>query len=235
MDSFSYNNIFETKGIEYLAIIAFFAILVPFWIMLNKEVRVSGHIKKLGRLTLKALRIPQGLLFSKNHTWTHLEKSGLAQVGVDDLLLHITGEVSFKYLKEPGDMIKKGDLLAEIESNGKLLKISSPVSGEITDTNSILGKTPGVLNEDPYLNGWMYKVKPSGWTSETSSYYLAEEATSWAAKELVRFKDFIAASAGKYSPEVSKVVLQDGGEMVDHTLSELPEDVWIDFQKNFLT
>jgi glycine cleavage system H protein len=235
MDSFSYNNIFETKGIEYIAIIAFFAILVPFWMLLNKKVRVSSQLKNLGRLTLNALNIPQGLFFSKNHTWTFLEKSGLAQVGVDDLLLHITGEVSYKNLKEPGDRIKKGDLLAEIESNGKLLRISSPVSGEIIDTNSILGKTPGVLNEDPYQKGWMYKIKPSGWASETNSYYLADEATNWAAKELVRFKDFIASSVGKYSPEVSKVVLQDGGEMIDHTLSELPEEVWNDFQKNFLT
>ena len=39
MEGFSYNNIFETKGIEYLAIIAFFAILIPFWLLLNKQVK----------------------------------------------------------------------------------------------------------------------------------------------------------------------------------------------------
>ena len=41
------------------------------------------------------LRIPLGLLFSKNHTWAHLEKSGVAEVGIDDFLLHITGDVKF--------------------------------------------------------------------------------------------------------------------------------------------
>lgn len=235
MNSFSYNNIFETKGIEYLAILAFFAILIPFWIVLNKKVKVTQHIKNLGKLTLNALNIPQGILFSSNHTWAYLEKSGTAQIGVDDLLLHITGEVKYKNLKESGDTIKKGDILAEIDSNGKLLRISSPVSGEIIDVNSILGKTPEILNDDPYIKGWMYKIKPSGWVSETNSYYMAGEATDWAAKELVRFKDFIAASVSKYSPGVSKVVLQDGGEIIDHTLSEMPDEVWSDFQKDFLT
>jgi glycine cleavage system H protein len=103
------------------------------------------------------------------------------------------------------------------------------------DNNSILSKTPGALNDDPYLKGWMYKVKPSGWSTETNSYYLAGDATDWAAKELVRFKDFIAVSVGKYSPEISGVVLQDGGEMIDHSLTDMPEEVWSDFQKDFLT
>ncbi len=46
MDGFSYNNIFETKGIEYLVIIAFFLILIPFWIKLNKKVKTTEHVQK---------------------------------------------------------------------------------------------------------------------------------------------------------------------------------------------
>jgi len=177
MDGFSYTNIFETKGIEYLAIIAFFIILIPFWILLNKQAKISKQIKRIiGILSASVLKIPQGLFFSKNHTWTHLERSGSATVGLDDLLLHITGTVNFRNLKNPGDMINKGDLLTEVNQNGKILRIFSPISGKILASNTLLKDNPELSSEDPYGKGWIYKIKPTSWIAETSSYYLAEEA-----------------------------------------------------------
>jgi glycine cleavage system H protein len=235
MEGFSYNNIFDTKGMEYLIIIAFLIMIIPFWIIINRQSRITGKIKMaFGILSEGILKIPQGLFYSKNHTWTHLEKSGNARVGLDDLLLHITGEVKLSYLRNPGETIKKGDPLAEINQNGKILNISSPISGEIVNTNSRIDESPKMLNEDPYGEGWIFTIKPSNWVSETNSYYLAEEAIAWSRKELIRFKDFLAASMAKYSPETSMVILQDGGELCDKPLSELPDEVWQDFQKSFL-
>ena len=235
MDGFTYFNIFETKGIEYLAIITFLALLIPFWVLLNKQVKIGKKFQKaLGVLSANVLRIPQGLFYCENHTWTHLEKSGAAKVGLDDLLLHITGEVKFRNLKNPGELIKKGELLTEINQKGKQLRIYSPISGKVLNTNSIINESPEILNEDPYGNGWIYKIKPSNWITETNTYFLAEEATNWSTKELQRFKDFLAVSMKKYSPEPSMIVLQDGGELRDNSLSELPNEIWQDFQNSFL-
>lgn len=235
MDEFSYYNIFETKGIEYLAIIAFFAALIPFWIILNKQVKITKQLTKvLGVLSMNNLRIPQGVFYSRNHTWTHLEKSGIAKVGLDDLLQHITGEITINTLKQPGDNIKKGELLTEIDNQGKKLKILSPISGKIMGANPLLNKSPEMLNEDPYGKAWIYKIQPSNWVAETHAYYLAEEATNWSAQELTRFKDFMASSLEKYAPDPSMVILQDGGELSDNPLAELPNELWQDFQKDFL-
>lgn len=234
MDGFTYHNIFETKGIEYLAIIAFFALLIPFWLLLNKQVKLNRQIQKsLGILTANVLRIPQGLFYNRNHAWTFLEKTGIAKVGLDDLLLHITGVVKFLNLKQPGETIRKGDLVAELENRGRVLQIFSPISGEITALNPNILENSALLNEDPYEKGWMFKIKPTNWISDTSSSYLAEAATRWSESELERFKDFLATTTGKYEPEYS-IVLQDGGELRDHTLSELPDEIWKDFQVNFL-
>jgi glycine cleavage system H protein len=235
MDGFSYNNIFETKGIEYLIIIAFLLLIIPFWIMINREGSIKSQIKNaIGILSEGILRIPLGLLFSKNHTWAHLDKSGVAEVGVDDFLLHITGAVKFSNLKAPGSFISKGELLADIDHNGKLLQVYSPISGKVTATNSLISETPSVVNEDPYERGWIYKMTPSSWIEETSNYYMANEALAWTRLELQRFKDFLAGSAKRYNPEISVVLMQDGGELCDKPLSELPNEIWQDFQKSFL-
>jgi glycine cleavage system H protein len=236
MDGFSYHDIFATKGIEYLIIIAFLVLLIPFWIVLNKQKEIGRKIQKaLGILSANILRIPQGLFYSQNHTWMYMEKSGAAKVGLDDLLLHITGEVRFNHYKNSGETISKGELLTEIDQNGKLLRIFSPVSGKITAMNPTINENPGMLNEDPYGEGWICKIKPSNWIAEAKSCYFAEEATNWSAKELERFKDFLAVSMKNYSPEPSMVILQDGGELCDHTLSAFSEEIWKDFETEFLT
>lgn len=235
MEEFSYTNIFETKGIEYLIIIAFLLLIIPFWIIINKQTGIGSRIKRaIGIFSAGILRIPQGLFYSRNHTWTHLEKSGTAKVGVDDFLMHITGEVKFINHKNQGDMVTKGEVLAEIDQNGKLLKILSPLSGVITGTNHLVHENPYVLNEDPYGKGWIFRVKPSKWIAETSSYYLAEDAIEWSKEEVARFRDFLSVSVNKYSPETTSVILQDGGELCDQPLKELPGEVWQDFQKSFL-
>jgi glycine cleavage system H protein len=235
MEGFVYSNIFDTKGIEYIAILVFFALLIPFWLLLNKQVTMTKQIKKvLGILSINVLKIPQGLFYHKNHTWTHLERSGAATVGLDDLLLHLTGKVNFNHLKNPGEVIHKGDLLTEIDQNGKLLRIYSPISGKISITNPKHSKRPGLLNDDPCGDGWIYKIKPTNWIAETKSCYLAEEATNWSKNELERFKDFITSSLDKNATDPSFTILQDGGELCDHVLSELPNEIWQDFQKEFL-
>lgn len=235
MDGFSYSDIFATKGIEYLIIITFFLVLIPFWIVLNKQVEMKEKIRKvLGILSAKSLKIPQGIFHSKNHTWAYLEKSGIASIGLDDLLLHITGEVNIRQLRNTGEEIKKGDLLAEIDQNGKSLSIFSPISGKIVNSNPQLKLNRDLLTEDPYGKGWMYKIKPTNWVAEIPDCFLAEDATEWLNLEVNRYKDFLALNARKYAPENAYTVLQDGGEISENSLSEMPSELWNDFQKEFL-
>jgi glycine cleavage system H protein len=235
MDGFSYHNIFETKGIEYLIIIAFLLLIVPFWFFINRKVSIRSQFKgAAGSFTTGILSIPLGLLFSKNHTWAHLEKSGIAEVGIDYFTTHVAGAVKLCNLRDNGSFIKRGDHIADIGQSGKLLHIYSPISGKVTDTNSLLFEMPQMINEDPYDKGWIYKISPSNWVEETSKYYLADEALAWSKMELQRFKDFLAVSLSSQSPGVSMAILQDGGELCDMPLSGLPEKTWEEFQESFL-
>ena len=235
MDGFSYTDIFATKGIEYLVVITFLTLLVPFWLMLNKQSGMGQQIRSaLGNLSFKMLKIPQGLLYSKNHTWMYMEKSGVAKVGLDDLLLHLTGGVKCIFQGNEGNMVQRGDLFIELQQDGKLLKILSPVSGQIAEINPALLNNPEVVNNDPYGKGWIYKIKPSDWVSEVKHCLFAQEASDWTTNELERVKEFLALSVKNFSPESSMAILQDGGELCDHTLAALPDPIWRDFEKEFL-
>jgi glycine cleavage system H protein len=236
MDGFTYHNIFQTKGIEYIVIIIFLILLVPFWIIINKRAQIKNSIRSaFSFLTKDGINVPKGIFFSKNHTWTHLERSGQAKVGVNDLLVRLTGDVHLQFIKNPDDEVNKGDLIASIKQDGKSLKLYSPISGTVTHTNALCHETPGVLNEDPYGKGWIYEIRPTNWVDETKSYYLADDAFNWASSELQRFKDFFAGTMARQTSMPENIILQDGGELRNNTLSELPVEVWIEFQEEFLS
>ena len=236
MDGFSYTDIFATKGIEYLVVIAFLLLLIPFWMILSKESSITTRLRKaFSNLSFNVLNIPQGLFYGKNHTWMFMEKSGVAKVGLDDLLLHLTGEVKCLFPKSNGEEINKGDLFVELIQKGKVLRINSPVSGRIMGVNTTLSNNPATLNNDPYGNGWIYRIKPSNWSADVQACFFAEQATQWSAKELERVKDFLAVSLRNNSNEPSMVILQDGGELCDHTLEPLNKSIWHDFEKEFLS
>ncbi len=110
------------------------------------------------------------------------------------------------------------------------MKIFAPISGEITRTDEQLEDDPGLMKADLYQQGWMCVIKPSNWKVDTDTHYLGEDASAWAARELDRFKDFLSVSVMKHLANPNQVALQDGGELVEQPLVELPEEVWDNFQ-----
>ena len=236
MEGFSIVDIYDTKGMEYIFVISYLLLLIVFWKVAKNPQKIFRQIREaVSTLSAKILKIPQGIYFSRNHTWTHLGESGAAKIGLDDFLQHVIGNIELTNLKNPGESVRKGELLTEIKQEGKLLKVYSPVSGEVLETNPGLNENPGIINSDPYDYGWIYRVKPSDWMKETRSYFLADKATEWSKNELLRFKDFLSGGAmRKFSSEPSMVLLQDGGEIQENVLSDLPAEVWDDFQEEFL-
>jgi len=229
MDGNSYVDIFATKGLEYLMTILYICLIIPFWILLNKKSR-KYVVDKIRTLTLNILKIPKGIFFSKNYTWSFLQKDGNAKVGINDLLQHFIGKVKINNLKKEGDIIKKGQVITLInKDNDKLLKIYSPISGRIIKNNYRLEENSELLN-NPYDDGWFYIIEPDNWIKDTNNYLLSENAINWFSNQITYFKDFLSKNLSMDN----NMALQDGGELIDNTLSELPSDVWNNFQKEFL-
>jgi glycine cleavage system H protein len=231
MEGFTYQNIFDTKGIEYIAILVFFALLIPFWLVLNRK-SVSG--KKVSQLieglTYLGLRIPKGIFHSINHCYAYLEKSGYASLGADNLLLHFTGEVEFSALKGNGEFLQKGEAFAILRQGDKQIHLRSSVSGKIHMINELLTENPSLINEDPYGKGWMIKVLPHDWIGDTSGYYYGNGTVQFIENEISRFREFLSMNTFNQSMPV----LMDGGVLKDQALREFSPSVWHEFEITFL-
>ena len=108
MDAYSYVNIFSTKGIEYLIVISFFIVVVPFWRVLRET--------EMPVLSMAGIRLPRGVYFDPTHTWAFLETAGKIRVGVDDFMANITGPLNVKLLKKPGDHVERGEAISYLSA-----------------------------------------------------------------------------------------------------------------------
>ncbi|MDZ7740767.1 MAG: hypothetical protein U5Q03_03200 [Bacteroidota bacterium] len=173
MDGYTYHNIFATKGIEYLVVIAFLLIIVPFWIVVKRRRSIVTQLNEtLGILSTIFLSIPQGYYYARNHMWAFLERSGMARVGIDDFLVNVVGQAEIRQFAAEKDFIRKGELMAEIVNGDKKLQLIAPISGRISKRNELEGRGVENVSSDPYSSGWFYEIKPSKWKAETSLTFL---------------------------------------------------------------
>jgi glycine cleavage system H protein len=100
----------------------------------------------------------ENLLFTKEHEWVRLEGDS-AEVGITDYAQHELGDVVYVELPAPGKELKKGDPSANIESVKAVSDVFAPLSGTITAVNPKLGNNPEMVNQEPYGDGFLFKMK----------------------------------------------------------------------------
>jgi len=101
--------------------------------------------------------VPSELKFLSSHEWVLVEDN-IATIGVSDHAQELLGDLVYVELPEQGSSISAGDSVAVIESVKAASDTYAPVSGEVVEVNSELEDSPEKINDDPYGDGWMYKV-----------------------------------------------------------------------------
>ena len=102
--------------------------------------------------------IPDDLHFSKDHEWVRVD-GDVAVVGITDYAQDSLGDVVYVELPKVGDDFAANESFGSVESVKAVSEVFSPVSGEIVGTNEALGDTPEKVNQDPYGDGWMIRIK----------------------------------------------------------------------------
>ena len=231
-------------SVNRIGVILLFLIILAFMLVaLDSFARYTNQrinfikketIKAAGTFGVNTVRVMNGLYYDKSHTWAFMEPSGLVKVGIDDFLQHATGNISSVQMKKAGEKVSKGETVVTIVQFGKKLNIKSPVSGIIIEPNSELDFNASPVNENPYSEGWIYRIEPSNWSREINFLLMSEKYRNWLNEEFIRLKDFLSFFSKKGNLEYAPLVLQDGGEMKDQPLAGLGPEVWEEFQVNFI-
>jgi glycine cleavage system H protein len=103
---------------------------------------------------------PDELLYHAEHDWARVE-GDQATFGITWYAQDALGEVVFFELPEVGAQVSKDESYTEVESVKAVSDVIAPLSGEIVAVNEILREKPETINEDPYGEGWLVKVKLS--------------------------------------------------------------------------
>jgi glycine cleavage system H protein len=104
------------------------------------------------------LLIPPEFRYTKEHEWVRPE-DGVGTVGITDYAQDQLGDVVYVDLPPPGKQLTQLAVFGEIESVKAVSELYSPVSGEVVESNQALADKPELINESPYDEGWIMRVR----------------------------------------------------------------------------
>ena len=102
--------------------------------------------------------VPEDLKYTKEHEWIKIEGDE-AVFGITDHAQSELGDITFVELPEAGKEIKRSESFATVESVKAASDIYAPLSGSITEVNNALQDSPETINQSPYEEGWICRVK----------------------------------------------------------------------------
>jgi glycine cleavage system H protein len=105
--------------------------------------------------------IPTDLRYAETHEWVRLQEDDIVTVGITDHAQHLLGDLVFVELPEVGRVVAAAESCAVVESVKAASDIYSPVDGVIVEVNELLADNPELINEDPYGDGWIMRIKTS--------------------------------------------------------------------------
>ncbi len=219
---------FATKGIEYLIVLGFLAVLPLFWRYLNGAPRLArSRVLAAQRKTLSGwFRLPEGALYHPGHSWAVPAGRGRFRVGLDDFAQKLLGMAGGITLPDVGTRLAKGAPGWALDIDGHRFDLPTPVAGSVVARNEAALRDPGLVNGDPYGQGWLLEVQAPWWRSGAQSLLRGGRAKEWLARAE-------AALRLRMIPEVG-AVLQDGGVPVPGIARALSENGWEELARDLL-
>jgi len=104
------------------------------------------------------MNIPENLKYTKDHEWISIE-GDVATVGITDFAQGELGDIVYVEIEKIGENFSKEEVFGTVEAVKTVSDLFMPLSGEIIDINEELNEKPELVNEDPYGQGWMIKIK----------------------------------------------------------------------------
>lgn len=224
MEGIRFIDIYATKGIEYLIVIAFLAVFVLFCRYLYRP-REKAAARSAAENTPR-FRIPEGLYYHQGHAWLRPEPASIGVVGIDDFAQKLIGRVDSIVLPPVGARLAQGEKAWSLVVDSVPIPMLSPVDGEVVAVNNEALRSPGILRQDPYGKGWLLRVKSRRIETATRNLLSGRLARAWMENSLEKLQPV--------NPEDLGPVLADGGAPIEGIARALGGGNWVELARAHL-
>jgi glycine cleavage system H protein len=171
------------------------------------------------------LAVPNGIYYHQGHTWAKLLNEDTVAVGIDDFAQKFIGEIEQVHVPKSGARIKQGEPVITLKRGQRTLKLVAPVSGRVVQVNEHVEEDPDLINESPYEEGWVLKVKPVSLRENLRNLFSSDFASHW-------MKVLKHTFMNKYANEYA-LAMQDGGDLAPGFGMELNDEQWKEVTEEF--
>jgi glycine cleavage system H lipoate-binding protein len=213
---------FMVLGVTFLPVIGIFVgipVLGLAWHFMTPRAIVIERIA--------GFLVPNKVMFHPGHAWARVEGNDIITVGMDDFAVKLLGSVDSISLPEEGSKLMQGSPGWLMEADSRAVHMLSPVEGEVVAVNHAVANSPGAALEDPYGNGWLFKVANSNPAANLENMV----PTAMIGKWLEEIRETLScllrgqAAAGLH---------QDGGEPVSGLARAVDPERWDEVAREFL-
>ncbi|TRO46774.1 glycine cleavage system protein GcvH [Candidatus Bathyarchaeota archaeon] len=122
--------------------------------------------------------VPEGLYYSNDFAWIKIE-DGKVRMGITDYAQKQLREIVYAELPDTGAEVSQNEPYGTLESVKAVSDLVAAVSGTVEEVNAEVRSQPEILNEDPYVKGWLLVVKPANLQAELANLMDFDKAVEW--------------------------------------------------------
>ncbi|OYT53767.1 MAG: glycine cleavage system protein H [Candidatus Altiarchaeales archaeon ex4484_2] len=137
-------------------------------------------------MNFEGYNMPDDLYYHKEFMWCRVEGDSTV-VGLIDFTQQLSGDISFVEMPLEGDAVSQNDEVGTVETGKWVGKLFAPISGTIESNNEKLYDDPTAINQDPYGEGWIFKINMSD-PSELDNLMKIDDAIEWLKGEIEKNK-----------------------------------------------
>lgn len=139
--------------------------------------------------------VPGGAFVSPGHTWARIDPGGQVWVGLDDFARKALKNIERVEIPAVGARVKRGDPLFTVRRGAESAKFLAPVSGQVTQVNDALRRSPELAMQSPYDRGWVCLVRPTDLANDLNGLRIGRPVVAWYQAEIETMRKELQASA----------------------------------------
>jgi glycine cleavage system H lipoate-binding protein len=161
---------------------------------IQKQLKPKVHITHLPPTTdffRGEFSIPGGVFIAKNHTWFSINQEGIARIGIDDFSKKIIGKVDSLELPNLGMNVQAGQPLFTVRQGTRSVTFNSPITGKISQVNTLLKENLGTLEVTPYEKNWMCALDTDKIDDEIKRMNIGKSAVAFFQDDIEKYKNLV--------------------------------------------